>query len=115
MLKRFLKLITRRRCVEFASSSPNLTVSQKGELAKQIIGNPLYKEVIAKMEDELQYLWLNSHSKDTEGRERVWNTIQMLKKIDQQFTGFISAAVCALKQKEESTTSENTESAEGDL
>lgn len=96
---------------EFACSLPDLAVSQKGELAKQMLDNPLYKEVIVKIENDLYYLWNNSQTEDRAGRERTWNMLQMLRKIDRTIVGYLNEALYELRIREESTTSEETESA----
>ena len=75
-----------------------------------MLDNPLYKEIIAKIEVELKNLWLASPVMDSNGREQVWQMTQMLKKIDSKFQAMVKEAIYEQKLTE-SMTSGQPESA----
>lgn len=113
--ERFLKLIKdiniinvlnefkkfRKLKVQFAGPDERLSIFQKGELAQQIVDNPLYRIAIKRIEEELINRWKNSPIRDTEGREKIFHRIEALHNIDIAIQGFISTAIYERRLLEE--------------
>ena len=84
---------------EFAEPS-NSTMGEKSILAKAMLDNPLYKEIILKIHTELNHLWINSVIDDTETREQIFHMRKMLEKIDKKFIAYVSAAFWEEKEEQ---------------
>lgn len=92
-LKELFKRKNKQSVMEFVAPRSDLTPEQKAQLAKQMLKNPLYREVIDRITEELKELWANTSASDTETREQIWLMLQMLKKIDQKFNGYVNEAI----------------------
>ncbi len=52
-----------------------------GNRAKEILENEVFIQVWADVEQELTKAWLESPVRDVEGREKIFMTLQMLRKL----------------------------------
>ena len=50
----------------------------RAEEAARIINHPLYVEAYDKLKQELEQAWINSPSRDVEGRETLWLSLKLL-------------------------------------
>ncbi len=53
----------------------------RGELARQLLGNPLLAEAFQTIEDEVTEAWRASPARDVEGREKLWLQLKLLHKL----------------------------------
>ena len=52
-----------------------------GNRAKEVLENEVFIQVWADVEQELTRAWQDSPARDTEGREKIFLTLQMLRKL----------------------------------
>lgn len=62
---------------------------QRAERAKALLEDPMIKEALQSIEDELTKGWKASPAHDKDGRERIFNMICVL----QSFTSFFKTAI----------------------
>lgn len=57
------------------------TAVNRGQRAAALLNDDLLKEAFAKLEAEYTAAWKASPPRDTEGRERVWQALQLVGKV----------------------------------
>ena len=78
-----------------------MDVYRKAEYAKQILENPVFAEIISKIEQDIILKWKGSIVKGSEYREELFKEYEALLRINKVINGIINDAIYA-KQKEES-------------
>jgi hypothetical protein len=67
---------------DFTDPMPQVGLLTKATYAKQMLDNPIYKEVLQKIEADAVKLWQNSPLHDVEQREIMYMQHRVLKQID---------------------------------
>lgn len=60
--------------------------------AEELLGNPLYEEIIKKIESDALELWKNTPHNDVEGREIAYMHFRVLRQIDGYIRRYVSDA-----------------------
>ena len=68
--------------------------------AKNLLSDPLYKEAIDHLGEELFNMWVNSDPEDTETREQIWISLKLLERVNQHLTSIVETGKMADKIKE---------------
>jgi len=55
--------------------------AMRGRRAEQLLGDELVTEIFDTMRTEYLKAWENSQARDTEGRERLWQAVQIVGKV----------------------------------
>jgi hypothetical protein len=55
---------------------------QRGELARQILDNPIYQESLISIRGELMHKFEQTSFKDSDTREEIWRQIQTVKRFE---------------------------------
>lgn len=74
---------------DFIPAEPNMAKGSKKYYADSLLSNPLYKEVIQRIERDCLELWKNTPIEDVEQRERLFMHFKVLKQIDTLFRRYI--------------------------
>lgn len=53
----------------------------EGSSAKEVLDNPQFQAAFTAIETEITQQWTNSPARDTEGREKCWQYLMLLKKV----------------------------------
>ena len=69
--------------------------------ATLILDNPLYQEAWGSVEHQLKSGWENSGAAQSEERERIWQALQMLRKVRSYLDGVIKTGELATIQLNE--------------
>ncbi len=77
-----------------------MDIYKKAEYAKQILENPVYSEIISKIEQDIILRWKGSIVKGKEYREELFKEYEALIRIGNVINGIINDAIYA-KQKED--------------
>lgn len=72
-----------------------MDIHKKAEYAKQILGNPVYSEMLLKVEQDIIIKWKSSLVKGKEYREELFYEYEALRKIDNALRGIINNAIYA--------------------
>ena len=67
-----------------------LTSAERASYAEQLLKNPVFKEAMRAVEDDLIRDWSDTLPTQTNEREALWSQIQALKKIEETLTGYIN-------------------------
>jgi hypothetical protein len=88
----FLRLwgLTVRVEREFTAAIPNMEKGSKLFYAEELLGNPLYMEIIGRIERDAIDKWKSTPSEAKEVREQYYLHVQVLKQINQYIKGYIS-------------------------
>ena len=62
----------------------------RAELAKQILDNPLVKDVLANLEREIIEGWIATSYKDETAREKAWMWANIVRKFRNTFESYIT-------------------------
>lgn len=54
----------------------------RGQQAGAVLDNPIYREAIDGLRDQLRGEWEASPARDTEGREKLWLAVNLLTKLE---------------------------------
>ena len=73
---------------------------QRAQEAANLVNHPLYQESFDKLDAELRDAWINSPSKDAEGRESLWLSVKLLAKVRAHLTSMIETGQMAQVQLE---------------
>lgn len=76
------------------------TIQERGQLAKQLLANPVLQEAFAKIEAELTASWKVTPFERKDLREGIWLKMDALRSLQQSLNGFINIAVLEKKIKE---------------
>lgn len=52
-----------------------------GDQARQVLDNPAFARAFADIQQEYMSAWLNSPARDTEGREKIFEMVKQLDKV----------------------------------
>lgn len=55
--------------------------SQRGTRAATILGDPLLAEIFATIHNEYVAAWFGSETRDAEGRERLWQAVKIVERV----------------------------------
>jgi hypothetical protein len=80
-----------KKLISFASEQP-LDNDTQAYYAQQIIENPLYAEVIAKIEKDCTAKWQSTPFNDVEMREQMYLHLRVLKQIDSFIRNYVVSA-----------------------
>lgn len=58
---------------------------QRGELARQVLDNPIYQESLIAIRAELMHKFEQTKFSDSETREEIWRQIQTVKRFETYF------------------------------
>lgn len=61
----------------------------RGQDAEQLLAHPLLVEAFELIEEELSNQWQNSPARDQEGREKLWLTLRLLKRLQVQLRSVV--------------------------
>lgn len=61
----------------------------RGNDAKQLLENPLLKDAFISVRESIHQKWSESPARDTEGREKLWQMLSLLKMLENHIKGFI--------------------------
>lgn len=75
-----------------------------GSRAKEVLDNEVFQQVFADIEQELTQAWMNSPQRDVEGREKLFTSITMLKKVKACLIGSMETGMLASKELEHQRT-----------
>jgi hypothetical protein len=73
----------------------------RGAQAEALLANELLVEAFNTLDAEYNAAWRNSGARDTEGRERLWQAIQILSKVQLHLKFVIEDGKIAKRQLEE--------------
>jgi hypothetical protein len=71
---------------------------KRGHDAEALLDNPLFVEAKAAIRNELLKAWEASPARDTEGRERIWISINLLEKLTAAIAMHATTGKLAAKQ-----------------
>ena len=74
---------------------------ERGHQATLVLDNPIYQEAWASVEHQLKAGWENSSAAQSEERERIWQALQMLRKVRSYLDGVIKTGELATIQLNE--------------
>lgn len=74
---------------------------QRGDLARQIISNPLWAETFSVMEKHLVSMWIGAPAADVEGREACWRMLQAARNVRHNIERIMQTGKMAEQQIEE--------------
>ncbi len=63
------------------------TIEQRrhnGARAQEVLENEAFQQAFSDIENEIREKWANSPARDSEGREKLWMYLSMLKKVKAQ-------------------------------
>jgi hypothetical protein len=69
--------------------------------AQSLLDNTLFNEALATLEADYITAWKATPLRDTEGRERVWQAVQIVGKIKDHLGSVMTSGKVAAKQLEE--------------
>jgi hypothetical protein len=76
-------------------------------LAREVAENPVFREAIDGLRDQLRAEWEQSPARDTEGRERLWLAVNLLSKIESHLSTVMQTGKMArLQLSQEQSKSE---------
>lgn len=76
----------------------------RGEDARRILNEPLFKEAMQQMKDEVIKMWGETPVRDREGREWLWQFYQAATKFENTLVSYMETGkMAALKQKQSLT------------
>lgn len=75
-----------------------------GSRAKEVLDNEVFQQVFADIEQELTQAWMNSPQRDTEGREKLFTSITMLRKVKACLQTSLETGMLASKELEHQRT-----------
>jgi hypothetical protein len=78
---------------EFVPSDPHLKKGSKRFYADEMLRNPIYQEVIDRIETDCIRKWRSTPSEATAIREQYYLHLRVLKQIDQYIRGYIQEVV----------------------
>tara|TARA_R100001460_G_scaffold102156_2_gene146406 strand:- start:10066 stop:10323 length:258 start_codon:yes stop_codon:yes gene_type:complete len=70
----------------------------RGQQAKELLENPIFKEAVQKVSEELDLEWISSPVRDTEGREKIYMMKRMLNVLLVQIKSVVETGQLATKQ-----------------
>ena len=70
------------------------------ERANRLLNDPVFKETLDALEQELKTTWYNSGIRETEARENCWLSLRLLERIRTHITSIIETGEMARKLKE---------------
>ena len=70
----------------------------RGQQAKELLENPIFKEAVQKVSEELDLEWISSPVRDTEGREKIYMMKKMLNVLLVQLKSVMETGTLASKQ-----------------
>ena len=70
----------------------------RGQQAKELLENPIFKEAVQKVSEELDLEWISSPVRDTEGREKIYFMKRMLNVLLVQIKSVVETGQLATKQ-----------------
>ena len=70
------------------------------ERANRLLNDPLFKETLDTLEEELKSTWYHSGIRETEAREHCWLSLRLLERIRTQITSIVETGEIARKLKE---------------
>lgn len=71
---------------------------RRGAHAEALISDPLLNESLAKLEAAYAAAWKDSEPRDTEGRERLWQAVQIVGKVKNHLSKVANDGVVARKE-----------------
>jgi len=69
--------------------------AQRGESARRILEDPLFREAVEVIRQDILAQWQASPARDTQGRETLWLSTKLLDKLVMQLTGVMESGVLA--------------------
>lgn len=72
--------------------------------AKEVLENEAFQQAFSDIESELKTQWENSPARDTEGREKLWIYLSMLKKVKANLTETLQTGKLAQLEVEHQKT-----------
>lgn len=76
---------------------------QRGEEAHRILNSAVFQDALAKLKQELIEKWSSAPSRDTEGREWLWQHYQVVLKFEENFQHIINTGKLARTVEREQT------------
>ena len=73
----------------------------RAEHAKAVLDNPLVKEALQTLKDDVINAWEQTNMRDAEAREKAWMYYVTVKKFENLFLNFIATGKMAAIQLEE--------------
>lgn len=70
------------------------------ERANRLLNDPIFKETLDALEEELKNTWYNSSIRETEAREHCWLSLRLLERIRTHITSIVETGKIARKIKE---------------
>ena len=74
---------------------------ERAHRARQVVDNDIFQEAWASIEKQLRTSWENTNAAQTVERERIWQALQMLKKVKYYLEGVIKTGEMAQIQLDE--------------
>lgn len=78
--------------------------ANKGARMETLLRDGLIIEAFAKLENEFIVAWKASHLRDDQGRERLWQAVQIVGKVPTMLQAVVSNGKLAQKQLDDITT-----------
>lgn len=75
-----------------------------GNRAREVLENEVFNQVWADVEQELTKAWMESPARDVEGREKIFLTLQMLRKLHGAIQTTMETGKLAQKELEHQRT-----------
>jgi len=81
----------------------DMDILEKGHYAKELLNNPLLKDIFKIIEQDTINTWRSSPALAREDRESLWKLLKMLDKIRGTLQGFINDALYEKELKKNKT------------
>lgn len=78
--------------------------SQRGHAAQRILNDPIFKDAMAAVKQEVIDRWAAAPARDTEGREWLWQHYQVALKFEEVFSTMINTGKMADIEREQTAT-----------
>lgn len=69
----------------------------RGQRAEELLRNELLRDTLKKLEEEYTEAWKQTHFKDDDARQRLWQAVQIVRKVTEHLTKLVTDGKIATK------------------